>query len=103
MASLVTGYVAHACGCGFRKRREKSQPGRPTMVMLLVLLSSLEVLPIRYPNCRSVLTLGATGNYLRRFLSDITLVSTLVTFLDAITSLEGMLISSHTHALGGDL
>ena len=103
MASSVTGHVAQGCECGFGKHKEKFRPSRLAMVMLLMLFSSLESLPMRYPNCRSVLTPGATGNCLSMFLSSIMLVSILVTFLDATTSLEAMSISPHTHALGGDL
>ena len=71
--------------------------------MLLTTLFFLEALPMRYPNCRSVLTPGAIGNCLSMFLSSIMLVSILVTFLDATTSLEAMSISPRTYVLGEGL
>jgi len=58
---------------------------------------------MRYPICTSVLTPSATGNYLRKLLSSMTLVSTLVPILDATTSLEAMSISPRTYVLGEGL
>ena len=72
------------------------RPSWPVMVTLLVLLSSLEALLMRYPKCRSLLTPDAIENCLRKFLSDIMLVTAMVTFLVATISLEAMSIfSSH--------
>jgi len=50
-----------------------------------------------------VLTPDANGHCLRKLLSGMTLVLTLVALLDATTFLQAMSISPHTHALGGDL